>query len=49
LLRGLRTAVLEDKVPEFTKDFFLNYYKDEKDGIPAWIHNALKECGLSLK
>jgi hypothetical protein len=44
LLRGLRQAVLDGNAEQFSKDFFINYYRDEKDGVPKWIISALKEC-----
>lgn len=34
LLRGLRTAVIEERAEKFAIDFFTNYYKDDKSGIP---------------
>jgi len=48
LLRGLRTAVLEDHAEKYAKDFFINYYRDDKNGVPQWIKNALAECKITL-
>jgi len=44
MLRDLRDAVLEERVEEFASNFFTEYFKNEKDGIPKWIKNALMEC-----
>mmetsp|Transcript_18046 Transcript_18046/g.17231 ORF Transcript_18046/g.17231 Transcript_18046/m.17231 type:complete len:196 (+) Transcript_18046:649-1236(+) len=48
LLRGLRESVLEGTCEEYARDFFINYYRDEKEGVPVWIKNALKECNIKL-
>ena len=48
LLRGLREAVFDETVEPYARDFFVNYFKDEQDGVPQWIHNALKECDIKL-
>ncbi len=39
--------MLEDRAEAFAKDFFRNYYKNEKEGVPQWIMSALKECGIT--
>jgi hypothetical protein len=44
----LRTAVLEDRAEQYSKDFFNNYYRDDKNGVPQWIKNAMKECKIEL-
>ena len=33
-LRGLRESVLDGTCETYSRDFFENYYKNEKDGIP---------------
>ena len=48
MLRGLREAVLEDRAEEYAIDFFTNYFRDDKDGVPSWIKEALAECNISL-
>lgn len=48
MLRDLRRAVEEGRTEEFAVDFFKNYYKHEKEGVPQWIKNALAECGIKL-
>ena len=49
MLRDLSQAVLEDRAEQFAIEFFTNYFKNDKDGVPTWIKNALKECGITLK
>lgn len=34
LLRGLRQAVLEERAEEYARDFFVNYYRDDPNGVP---------------
>ena len=46
LLRGLRQAVIEDKVESYARDFFVNWFA--QDGVPNWVKNALAECNISL-
>lgn len=36
-LRELREAILEDRAESFALEFFRNYYKNDKDGVPKWI------------
>jgi queuine/archaeosine tRNA-ribosyltransferase len=48
LLRGLRTAVFEDRIEEYSRDFFTNYFRDEPEGVPLWIKNALAACEMEL-
>ena len=48
MLRGLREAVLADTAEAYAIDFFTNYYRDDENGIPTWIRNALRECDITL-
>lgn len=48
LLRGLRSSVLEDRAETYAREFFINYYRDDKNGVPQWIKNALAECKITL-
>jgi queuine tRNA-ribosyltransferase len=48
LLRGLRQAVFDGIVEHYSRDFFVNYFRDEADGVPTWIKNALIECRITL-
>ena len=48
LLRGLRTAVINETAEAYAIDFFTNYYRDAPEGVPGWIRNALAECQISL-
>lgn len=46
LLRGLRQAVIEDRVESYARDFFINWF--EQEGVPDWVKNAMAECNISL-
>ena len=48
LLRGLREAVFNDTVEAYAVSFFTNYFRNNKDGVPIWIKNALQECQITL-
>ena len=47
-LRGLRQSVIDGNVEAYAIDFFKNYYRDDKDGVPKWIKNALKTSGINM-
>jgi len=40
--------VIEERAEEYAREFFRNYYREEKDGIPKWIRNAMAECKIEL-
>ncbi len=42
----IRQAIIEQRFPDFIKDFVANYYQD-KD-IPQWITNSLKTVNIEL-
>jgi hypothetical protein len=44
----LRQAVFEDRAGAYAREFFNNYYRDDKNGVPQWIRNAMVECKISL-
>ncbi|KAH8706133.1 tRNA-guanine(15) transglycosylase-like protein [Phaeosphaeriaceae sp. PMI808] len=48
LMRLAREAILEDRYPQFVKDFFGKLYANEREKYPAWAVNALKGVGLDL-
>jgi len=48
LLRGLREAVIDGSAEKYSKEFFINYFRDEDGGVPTWVKNALKECQITL-
>jgi len=47
-LRELRSAIIEESAEEFCKQWFVNYFRDEKEGVPLWIKNALKHCEIEI-
>jgi queuine tRNA-ribosyltransferase len=42
----IRQAIIEQRFPDFIKEFVANYYQD-KD-IPQWITNSLKTVNIEL-
>ena len=40
--------MLEDRAEKYAVEFFTNYYRDDPEGVPQWIKNALKECNITL-
>lgn len=48
LMRQIREAILEDRYPQFLKDFFSKLYSGEKEKYPAWAVDALKGVGVDL-
>jgi tRNA-guanine family transglycosylase len=48
LMRLAREAILEDRYPQFTKDFFGKLYDGNKEKYPHWAVNALKGVGVDL-
>ncbi|KAI9821162.1 MAG: hypothetical protein M1827_003896 [Pycnora praestabilis] len=47
LMKGARTAIIEDRYPAFLRVFFGKLYSDQSD-IPAWAVTALQGVGVGL-
>ncbi|KAF1982625.1 queuine tRNA-ribosyltransferase [Aulographum hederae CBS 113979] len=47
LMRQIRTAVVEDRYPDFVKEFFAQLYPS-KDKFPGWAVTAMKGVGVDL-
>lgn len=43
-----RQAILEDRYPEFLREFFSNLYKGDKLKYPKWAVEALRGVGVDL-
>jgi tRNA-guanine family transglycosylase len=48
LMRLAREAILEDRYPQFVKDFFSKLYDGRKEKYPEWAVGALKGVGVDL-
>lgn len=48
LMRQAREAILEDRYPQFLKDFFSNLYSGDKAKYPGWAVEALNGVGVDL-
>jgi tRNA-guanine family transglycosylase len=48
LMRLAREAILEDRYPQFVKDFFGKLYDWKKNKYPEWAVTALQGVGLDL-
>ncbi|KAK5467559.1 hypothetical protein LTS15_000532 [Exophiala xenobiotica] len=46
LMRRARNAILEDRYPEFVRNFFAKYFADK--GVPDWAVDALKGVGIEI-
>ncbi|XP_071111660.1 queuine tRNA-ribosyltransferase catalytic subunit 1-like [Haliotis cracherodii] len=46
LMKGIRESIIEDKFPEFIKEFFRRYFP--KGDYPAWTVEALAKVNVSL-
>ncbi|XP_067662656.1 queuine tRNA-ribosyltransferase catalytic subunit 1-like [Haliotis asinina] len=46
LMKGIRDSIIEDKFPEFIKEFFRRYFP--KGDYPAWAVEALAKVKVSL-
>ncbi|XP_046376211.2 queuine tRNA-ribosyltransferase catalytic subunit 1-like [Haliotis rufescens] len=46
LMKGIRESIIEDKFPEFIKEFFRQYFP--KGDYPAWTVEALAKVNVSL-
>lgn len=47
-MRQVREAVLEDRYPQFLKDFFNKLYSGKKEKYPEWAVEALRGVGVDL-
>jgi queuine tRNA-ribosyltransferase len=45
-MRRARNAILEDRYPEFVRNFFAEYFADK--GVPDWAVDALKGVGIEI-
>jgi queuine/archaeosine tRNA-ribosyltransferase len=48
LMRLAREAIIEDRYPQFVKDFFSKLYSGEKEKLPRWAVDALRSVGVDL-
>lgn len=48
LMGSARQAILEDRYPEFLREFFSNLYKGDKLKYPKWAVEALRGVGVDL-
>ena len=46
LITAVRTAILEDRYPDFVKQFFARYFGN--NGPPVWASDALRTVGIEL-
>ena len=46
LMRSARTAIIEDRYPEFVRTFFAKYFGGK--GVPEWASEALREVGIEV-
>ena len=44
-----RSAILEDRFPDYLREFFPRYFKGDKDGVPRWCVDALLSVGVDLR
>lgn len=42
----MRTSIIENRFPEFVKEFMIRYFKDKE--IPEWIKPALQKVNIHL-
>ena len=48
LMKGMRASIIEDRFPQFVKDFFGRIYDCDKTKYPVWAVEALKKVGVDL-
>ena len=48
LMNQVREAIIEDRYPQFLKDYFGRLYGNDREKYPAWAVNALKGVGVNL-
>lgn len=46
LMKAARNAIIEDKYPQFVREFFAAYYKGKR--FPPWAIDALEVVGINL-
>jgi queuine tRNA-ribosyltransferase len=46
LMRRARNAILEDRYPQFAREFFAQYFYGK--GTPQWAIDALKGVGIEI-
>lgn len=47
-MQRIRSAILEDRYPDFVKTFFAMLYDGQKEKYPDWAVGALKGVGVDL-
>jgi tRNA-guanine transglycosylase len=48
LMRSAKDAILEDRYPEFLKQFFADQHGGDRTKYPMWAVNALRNVGVDL-
>lgn len=48
LVRRMRAAIVEDRYPDFLKEYFGTLYSGDKEKFPAWVVEALQGVGVDL-
>jgi len=48
LMRGVREAIVEDRLPRFIAEFFGTLYGGDTARFPAWAVGALRGVGVDL-
>ncbi|KAI9693004.1 MAG: hypothetical protein M1822_004999 [Bathelium mastoideum] len=48
LMRQVRDAIIEDRYPQFLKDYFAGLYAGNRESYPAWAVDALRGVGVDL-
>lgn len=48
LMKAARSAIIEDKYPDFLKEFFDRLYEGDRTKVPKWAADALHGVGVDL-
>ncbi|MCJ1293699.1 hypothetical protein MMC34_005254 [Xylographa carneopallida] len=48
LMGQIRTAIIEDRYPQFLRDYFRRLYKGDSSKFPSWAVSALLRVGVDL-
>jgi queuine tRNA-ribosyltransferase len=48
LMKEAREAIIQDRYPQFVKDFFSKLHNGGKDKYPQWAVDALRGVGVDL-
>ena len=48
LMRNARTAIVQDRYPQFLKSYFTTLYDSHKERYPTWAVTALNGVGVDL-